>query len=132
MMKPPESWKGSFGDRLGMEYEHFEPGHTVASFVVTEVHRNPPGVCHGGAVFTCADDTMGAAVFPLSPEGTLPTANQVDIRLVRSAQPGERLRAESRVIHHGRRTAVAESRVTDEEGRLVALATGSFLFVETR
>ena len=128
----PEEWNGSHASRLGVEYEVLEPGRSVAWFVVTQEHLNPPGVCHGGALFTLADDTMGAAVYPHSPEGTLPTATQVDIRLVRSARIGERLRAEARVLHHGRRTALAESRVTDAQDRLVALATGSFLFVEMR
>jgi uncharacterized protein (TIGR00369 family) len=132
MTRPPSAWDGTHADRLGLDYERFEDGLAVANLEVRSEHRNPPGICHGGAIFTLADDTMGAAVFGVAPAGHLPTATAIDIRFTRSARPGDRLRAEARVLTHGSRTAVAESRVTDEEGRLVALATGSFLFVAPR
>ena len=58
------------------------------------------------------------------------TSNQLNIHLARSARPGDRITAEARVLSQGRRTALLESRLTDEEGRLVALVTASCLFVE--
>jgi uncharacterized protein (TIGR00369 family) len=129
---PPEHWKDSFGYRLGIHYEAVEPGHVVASLEILPEHCNPSGVCHGGVIFSLADDTMGAALFPLSPEGHLPTSAQVNIHYSRSARPGDRLRVEARVLTHGRRTAVVEARVTDARGRLVSLLTASCLFVEAR
>lgn len=130
MRIPPDTWEGTFGQALGMAYERAEPGSASASLEVRPEHCNPPGVCHGGALFTLADDAMGAALHPLCPEGTLPTATHVGIQFSRSARPGALLRVEARVLSHGRRTAVVQARLEDGEGRLVALASGSFLFVE--
>jgi len=115
-----------------MAYESVEPGQAVATLDVAPEHCNPPGVCHGGALFTLADDSMGAALHPLCPEGKHPTSVQVGIHFARSARPGDRLRAESRVLSHGRRTALLETRIEDDAGRLVALVTASCLFVEAR
>jgi acyl-CoA thioesterase len=133
MMKiPSDAWTGSYAHRLGMEYGLHEPGRAVASLEVAPHHCNPNGVCHGGAIFTLADDCMGAALHPLCPEGQVPAATQVGIHYVRSARSGDRLEADTRVLSHGRRTALMESRVTDAKQRLVALITASYLFVEPR
>jgi len=132
MKIPPEAWQGTYAHTLGMTYDHFEPGHTVASLAVEPHHCNPNGVCHGGAIFTLADDSMGGALHPLAPEGHVPAATQVNVHYARSARAGDRLTAHTRVVSHGRRTALIESRVTDAEDRLVALLTASYLFVEIR
>ncbi len=115
-----------------MRYERAEPGNTVATLRIGAEHCNPHGICHGGAIFTLVDDSMGAAAYPLCPDGHLPTSTQVNIHYARSTRPGATLRAETTVASHGRRTAVLESRVTDEHGRLVALVTAAYLFVEDR
>jgi len=129
---PPDSWKGSFGEQTKMQYIEVEPGRAVAELEVREEHLNPSGVCHGGVLFTVADDSMGAALHALSPEGRLPTSTQVTINFARSVRPGDRVRVETHVLSHGRRTALVESRLTDEAGRLVALVTAGCLFVEAR
>lgn len=126
-----DRWPGTHGDLLGIDYELVEAGRAVASMAIEARHCNPVGVCHGGVLFGLADDSMGAAVQGLCPEGTLPTAGQVNIHYARSARPGQRITSRARVVSHGRRTAVAEARLTDEEDRLVALSTATFLFVAT-
>ena len=128
----PENWPATFGGRLGMTYLEVSPGSAVAEFRVGPEHRNPPGVCHGGAIFTFADDAMGAAIHALCPPGTVPTSAQVSINYARSTQPGDLLRAEAKVLSRGQTTAVLEVRVEDTEGRLVALVSGSYLFVQAR
>jgi uncharacterized protein (TIGR00369 family) len=132
MKVPPDVWKDTFGHRLGMQFVKAEPGHAVATLLVKPEHCNPPGVCHGGAIFTLADDSMGGAIHPICPEGTVPTATQVNVHYARSARPGDTLTTETQVVSHGKRTAVVEARVSDGEGRLVALLTSTFLFVEAR
>ena len=132
MKIPPEIWIGTFGHRLGMQFSKAEPGHAEASLEVKPEHCNPPGVCHGGAIFTLADDSMGGAIHPLVPADHVPTSTQVNVHYARSARPGDTLQVVTDLVSQGRRTAVVESRVTDQEGRLVALLTASYLFVEAR
>ncbi len=129
---PPDNWQTTFGGRLGMKYVDAGPGHAVAELTVLPEHCNPPGVCHGGALFTLADDTMGAAIHPLCPPGTVPTSAQVSVNYARSTRPGDLLRAEATVLSHGRTAAVLEARVLDTERRLVALVSASYMFVTAR
>ena len=131
-MDLPVSWDGSFGQRLGMVYELVEPGHAIATLVVGPAHGNPAGLCHGGVLFTLADDTMGGAVHGLTPDGLVPVASQINVHFTRSVRVAGMLRAETHVLSRGRRTALLQSQVTDKDGRLVALLTATYLFVEAR
>ena len=132
MKIPPDVWIDTFGHRLGMTFEEARPGYAEAVLEVGPEHCNPNGVCHGGAVFTLADDSMGGAAHPLCPPGCVPASTQVTIHFARSARAGDTLRAKTTVLSHGRRTALLESRVTDAQYRLVALLTAGYLFVEAR
>ncbi|MCO4762565.1 MAG: PaaI family thioesterase [Myxococcales bacterium] len=132
MDAPHPAWVGTFADHLGMTYEQVSPGHAVAHLTLEAHHLNPNGVCHGGAIFTLADDCMGAAVSGLPKDGLVPTSTQLNIHFMKSARPGITLRAETSVVSSGRRTAVLKTDVSDERGRAVALVTSSYLFVEAR
>ena len=132
MKIPPEAWNETFGGRLGMRYTSVRPGEAEASFEVRPEHTNPPGVCHGGALFAFADDTMGAAVQAVCPEGRSPTSTQANVHFVRAARPGDTLRACARVLAHGPRSALVEARVEDPGGRLVVFVTSQFRFITPR
>lgn len=127
---PP--WEGSFGHQLGMIYLSMGGGRAEAELEVRPEHCNPNRVCHGGVVFAFADDSMGAAAFGIAPAGLVPASLQVNIHYLRPARAGERLRVETEVLSSGRKTAFLESRVLDEERRLVALVSASYLFVEPK
>ncbi len=132
MKIPPDNWIDSFGHRLGVDFKKVRPGLAEAALKILPTHCNPNGVCHGGVLFTFADETMGAAAHALCPPGFVPTSTQVNIHYARSVRAGETLRVETQGLSHGRRTALLESRITNETHRLVALVTASFLFVEPR
>jgi uncharacterized protein (TIGR00369 family) len=67
---------------------------------------------------------MGCAVHSVLPAGVGYTTIEFKVNFVRAATVASgRLRAEGRLVHEGGRTAVAEGRVHDERGRLVAHAT---------
>jgi uncharacterized protein (TIGR00369 family) len=132
MKIPPVTWIGTFGQRLGLEFKRLETGLAEAELLITPEHCNPNGVCHGGTIFTLADESMGAAAHSITPEGLVPTSLQVDVHYSRSAKPGDSLRVSTEALAHGRRTAVLESRVSDGQGRLVALLSASYMFVEPR
>ena len=132
MKIPPDSWKDTFGERLGLHFDRVAPGEAEASWLVAPEHCNPPGVCHGGALFTFADDTMGAAVHGIVPEGRVPTSTQASVNFVRAGRPGDHLTARSRVISKGPRSALVESRVEDADGRLLLFVTSQFRFISRR
>ncbi len=71
---------------------------------------------------------MGSAIQSVLPAGTSYTTVQLDVKYVRPPRLGDgRIVAEGNVIHAGRRTATAEGRVRDAQGRLLAHATTTCL-----
>lgn len=86
----------------------------------------PPGRVQGGAVAMLADAAISAAISSAAPEGVRFRAVEIKLNYVRPlASDGRTARADARLVHGGRRTAVGEARVHDADGRLIALATGS-------
>lgn len=87
-------------------------------------HANPNGVVHGAIVFALVDTSMGAATMDAT-GGAMCASIEVHVRFLRAASSGV-LRAETRVLKAGRRVVQLDSTVLDDDGRLVASASGSF------
>jgi uncharacterized protein (TIGR00369 family) len=109
---------------LGFEPVLFEEGRAVFAVTPAEYHYNPIGVVHGGLACTLLDSSMGCAVQTTLPAGTGYTTLELKVNLLRplTAQTG-RVRCEGTVIHVGGRTATAEARIVDAQGKLYAHAT---------
>ncbi|HEV2861721.1 MAG TPA: PaaI family thioesterase [Pyrinomonadaceae bacterium] len=109
-----------------MNFGLAELGEGWAVFRVepAEYHYNPIGVVHGGLAATLLDSAMGCAVHSTLPAGAGYTTLEFKVNFLRplTAETGE-VRCEARVIHVGGRTATAEGKVVDSEGRLYAHAT---------
>jgi len=79
---------------------------------------------HGGIPCTLLDSAMGCAVHSTLPAGAGYTTLELKVNLVKAiGRDTPYLRAEGKLIHTGRSTAVAEGRLTDASGRLYAHAT---------
>jgi uncharacterized protein (TIGR00369 family) len=106
---------------LGFRLAQVEEGHAVFECEPGEQHYNPIGVVHGGLAMTLLDSAMGCSVHTRLPAGKGYTTLEVKVNLVRAItiQTGT-LRAIGRVIHLGGKTATAEGRLEDAEGKLYA------------
>lgn len=91
-------------------------------------HANPNGVVHGAVIFALVDTTMGAATMDAL-DGRRCASIDVQLRFLRPAISGT-LNVESRVLRAGRRIVHLDSSVTGDDGRLVAVATGSFAVLD--
>ena len=101
-----------------------EQGHAVFGFKPAEIHYNPIGMVHGGIPCTLLDSAMGCAVHSTLPAGVGYTTLELKVNIVKAiGKDTGFLRAEGRLIHAGRSTAVAEGRLVDEAGKLYAHAT---------
>jgi acyl-CoA thioesterase len=89
---------------------------------------NPHGLLHGGAVYVMVDYSMGGATMSVLPPGESCATIEIKISYL-SGVTGGRLTADTEIIKRGRRIVFLESRVTDEGGRLVATASGSFAII---
>ncbi len=89
---------------------------------------NPLGTVHGGWCATLLDSCMGCAVHTTLGKGVGYTTIEIKTNFVRALGLDSGLvDAEGKVTHAGRRIALAEGRITDAQGRLVATGTTSCL-----
>lgn len=120
--RPPISALMNFG------LVELSEGYAVFAVEPAEYHYNPIGVVHGGLAATLLDSAMGCAVHSKLPVGVGYTTLEVKVNYVRAmtAETG-RVRCEARLIHLGGRTATAEGRLVDENGKLYAHGTTTCL-----
>jgi uncharacterized protein (TIGR00369 family) len=109
-----------------MNFRIAELSQGRAVFVVepAEYHYNPIGVVHGGLAATLLDSAMGCAVHSTLPAGASYTTLEIKVNYLRpmTAETGL-VRGEANIIHVGSRTATAEGKVVDQQGKLYAHAT---------
>ena len=99
----------------------FEPGRAVFEHVPNECTYNPLGVVHGGVAATLLDTVMACAIHTLLPIQTAYTTLELKINYVRpiTVDTG-RVEAIGQVLHQGKRTALAEGKLVDSRGKLLA------------
>jgi len=73
---------------------------------------------HGGAIYALIDQAFETAG---QTAGTIPEALNVNVTYVSSPDPGQRLQAEARRVSRTRKTASYDIKVTDQNGRVIAL-----------
>jgi acyl-CoA thioesterase len=127
-MVAPDTVSFPLQTHLGMTVGSPEPGVGVAELTVTPALHNPNGVVHGAVLFAMADTSMGAAAMSVLAEGSACASIEVQLRFLRAVAAG-RLLARTEVVHAGRRVVQLTSRITGEDGGLVALASGSFAVI---
>ena len=109
---------------LGFDIDEIEEGRVVFTAETGEHQYNPIGVVHGGLAATLLDSAMGCAVHSRLPRGRGYTTLEIKVNYVRAIKrESGPLRAIGTVVHMGGKTATAEGRLLDREGRLVAHAT---------
>ena len=113
--------KDRFAAMAGAELTEVGEGCAKARMLVTPEHLNGGGVCQGGALFTLADLAFAAAV---NSHLTLTFSTSSNITFVGNVSEGYSY-AEAREIVNHPRMPYAEVRVTDEQGRLLAVLTSS-------
>ena len=113
-----------FSDLVGLEVTERGDGQSQVTLEVTDELRNPYGAVHGAAVYALADTGMGAALVSGLGEGERMATIEIKISYLRPVFEGS-MTCETTVLNRGRSVAYLQSDV-ENEGRLVAQATGSF------
>ena len=100
-------------------------GTATWEYTVDPAHYNPNGVLHGGVLMSLLDTAMGHAVFEtIAEQGRFNAAAQFNIHFLEPIRAGV-IRAQATVIKIGKRTAVVEGKATNEQDRVVGLATAT-------
>jgi uncharacterized protein (TIGR00369 family) len=80
-----------------------------------------------------ADMAMAMAVQTTVPAGTAAAGLDLKVNYLRPALPdGRELTARGSIVHAGRRLVVARGEVDNADGKRVALATGSSMYLRDR
>jgi len=109
---------------MGMDMHEVSEGKVVFTLQPAEYHYNPLGTVHGGVAATLLDSAMGCAVQSLLQLGQWYTTLEIKVNYLRALKESTgTVYCEGKIIHLGGRTAIAEGRVVDEEGKLYAHAT---------
>lgn len=113
---------------LGFALIEVAEGRVAMRMGAGEHLYNPLGTVHGGALATLLDSVMGCAVHSMLPPGRGYTTLEIKVNFVRApTEPAGPLSAEGQVLHAGRRSAVAQAKIVDARGRLIATASTTCL-----
>lgn len=87
-------------------------------------------ICHGGAYMAFADSLGAIGGFLNLPSGARTTTLESKTNFFRAAPEGEAILGEATPLHIGRRSSVWQTRITSEDGKLLALVTQTQMTVE--
>jgi acyl-CoA thioesterase len=98
------------------------PGYAKTSMNVLSEHLNFNGMIFGGIIVAVADQAFALANNAIHMPNI---ASQFNIHYINAPSIGDELIAECHVLKSGRRVGVSEMTVTNQDGKLIAKATGT-------
>jgi len=107
---------------LKMKLLELTPGYAKVTMKLGPEHLNFNGLVFGGIIMAVADQAFAYGVNSINYPSV---ASQFNIHFIAGAGTGDELIAECRVLKSGRRVAVSEMTVTNQEGKLIARASGT-------
>jgi acyl-CoA thioesterase len=117
-----------FSKFLDVQINQLAEGYAKIQMQITENHLNFHGVAHGGAIFSLADQAFALA--SNSHEITA-VAIQMNINYHRPSKVGDLLEAEAKQVHFGKRIAVYQINVKNQENnKLIASCQGMVYHIE--
>ena len=112
-----------FASLLGIELSSAEPELLTGAMTVLPQLCTAGGVAHGGAIVAFADTLGALATLSHLPEGCTTSTLETATHFVAAAPVHTRLLGSAQLVHRGRSSMIWQTRVTTEQGRLVALTT---------
>lgn len=116
---------------MGFLLVEAESGRAVFQGKPDFAYYNPLGSVHGGWYATLLDSAVACAVHSTLPVGRSYTTLELKVNMIKGLSVKVPLvRAEGRVVHAGRQTAVAEGKIYGADGTLYAHATTTCLIFD--
>lgn len=106
---------------LGLELIDIQPGRSTMSMTVRPEFTNGHGICHGGYIFLLADT---AFAYACNSHNQRAVAASAAIEFLAPGHRGDVLTAEAVEQQRGGRSGIYDMRVTNQDGRLIALFRG--------
>ena len=124
-----KDWHGSaMAETMNMRLIAVDDGSATFEAFPSPKYYNPQKRLHGGYVATLIDSALGCSVQTKLPFGTGYGTIELKVNYVRKIDTHTgRLLCTANVLHAGRTMFTAEAKVVDEQGKLHAHGSGTFL-----
>jgi uncharacterized protein (TIGR00369 family) len=117
----------------GLRLVEAEEGRTVTALPCSKWLSTSAGTIQGGFTAMLAESAMTSAAFSTAAEDTAVAPLDFKVNYLRPVFPdGNDLIARARILHRGRTLVIAATEITNSEGKQVALATGSSMYLPGR
>jgi uncharacterized protein (TIGR00369 family) len=127
-----ERLKGILPELLGVKLVEVTQDKVLATLVVRPELCTTGRILHGGSIMALAD-TLGAVGTVVNmPQGYGTATIESKTNFIGGAAEGTTVTGESTPVHKGRTTQVWQTRITNAEGKLVALVTQTQIVMPPR
>jgi uncharacterized protein (TIGR00369 family) len=117
----------------GLQLTDVAEGTAVVELPCSKWLSSSAGTIQGGFTAMLAESAMGAAAFSTVEAGTAIASLDLKVNYLRPVFPdGRPIVARARILHRGRTLAIASVEITNADGKQVALATGSSMYLPGR
>lgn len=116
---------------LGMQIVSVTKKRVVAEMPIDDRHMNRNGRVNGGAIMAFADAMGAVGTIANLPAGFFTTTLESKTNFF-AAGAGPKLHAVSKPLHVGRSTNVWQTRITNDDGKLVAVVTQTQMVLHPR
>ena len=119
-----------FANLMGVEIVDRSKARVSGRLVVREDLCTAGGILHGGAFMAFADALGAVGGFLNLPAGARTTTLESKTNFLGSARVGTTVTGEATPLHIGRRSSVWQTRITNADGKLLALVLQTQMTVE--
>lgn len=118
--------RSAAGNWLQLTLEKIESGEAIISLEVRPEMTNPYGMIHGGMMALVMDEAIGWAILSLDADAHYTSIN-LNVDFLYAIKEGERLRARSSIVRHGKKIIHAEVFVYDLQGRVLGKGSSNLV-----
>lgn len=119
-----------FSNLMGVEIVERGKDRVVGRLTVREDLCTAGGILHGGAFMAFADALGAIGGFLNLPPGARTTTLESKTNFLGAARVGTTVTGEATPLHIGRRSSVWQTRITGEDGKLLALVVQTQMTVQ--
>jgi 1,4-dihydroxy-2-naphthoyl-CoA hydrolase len=111
-----------FDELIGTEWLDDDPDHARVRLPMRDELRQPFGLLHGGVMSSLIESLCSrATALVVFPEGNVAMGQSITVNFLRPITAGA-AEVKARARHRGRSTWVWDAEVSDDEGKICALA----------
>lgn len=130
MSEQSHSANAEFAADMGIEFVGVIDGATTLQLELSQKHMSRANRVHGGVLFTLLDSALGRSILHSLPEGRGCATVEIKVNYFRPIQTG-RVTARGWKRELTKSLGYAEGEVVNEEGKVLARASGTFFLTNT-